>query len=283
MHFASGFTLIEVMFSLTFISILALLGYLSFAPLRTNADIVATGNQVIGVLQLARNRTLSSLNDTTHGVHFENDQYVLFSGDSYDAMAADNEVRELPAGVEIHDISVAGAPDVLFDRLTGTTSNSGEIGLRLVSDNSETRTISVLASGIVGLAGTTSPTDTRVTDTRHVHFDLGWSIQGASTLTLTFSDPPNPDHVENIDMSTFFDAGQTVFDWGGTITVSGSGQQMRIHTHSLDASNTQLSITRDGRFNDKGVAISVDGQEIVSYDASGSATVGSSGGTMTVQ
>jgi hypothetical protein len=139
------------------------------------------------------------------------------------------------------------------------------------------------SSGEVSLSSTVSPTGTRVVDTRHLHFDLGWSIQNKNTLTLAFTDAPNPSVTQNIAMAGYFNAGKTSFNWSGKVTVNGSDQVLTILTHTLDAFSTVLSVTRDARYNNKALTISIDGLQIVSYTSAGVATVGASGGTMSAQ
>ena len=93
--------------------------------------------------------------------------------------------------------------------------------IRLTADTTKAETILVNSSGSVSLLESVSPSDTRVVDNRHLHFDLGWSIQNSSTLTFDF---PNDTYTENIPMAAFFNAGKTEFDWEGTITVGGEEQ-----------------------------------------------------------
>lgn len=277
-----GFTIIEVVVVVGIMGLLVGLGLWSLLPLRGRSDVKTTTSQVIVVMQLARNRAISSLDDQSYGVHFESDRFVLFTGTTYDSGAGSNEVHLMAGDLEIYDISVGGGNDVVFDLLAGTTSMAGSIGVRNINDPTNSLTVSVLASGSTGLAGTVSPTDTRITDTRHLHFDLGWSIiQGATTLTLFFNDSPTVQ--EDVTMADYFDAGQDEFDWEDTIDVNGQNQTMRVHTHSLNATDTMLSIHRDRRYNDQAVDLSVDGIPIVSYTLDGTATVGAGGGTMTEQ
>jgi len=127
------------------------------------------------------------------------------------------------------------------------------------------------------------PGGTRVIDTRHVNFELGWSIQGATTLRLQFSNPPNPDTIQDIAMADYFNADNTVFDWQGTVDIGGSSQTLRLHTLLLSPLGTTLSIHRDRRTNDKALIILIDGKEVSRYDAEGNVTTGPFGGTMTIQ
>ncbi len=278
-----GFTIIEVLLVMVIGGVLLAITLAALRTVRQHVDIDAATHQIIAALQLARNKTLASQDQSSYGVHFESNKYVLFKGTTYNASASDNEVHTLAARLEIYNIGLAGGSDVIFDRIYGTTSNAGAVSIRLTDEPTNTRTISILASGQVGPQGSVNPTDTRITDTRHLHFNLGWSIQSATTLTLAFSDPPNPNVQQNVAMADYFNASQTDFNWEGTVDVNGSDQTLRINTHTLDSINTVLSIHRDRRYNDKAVTISIDGKQIVSYIANGTATVGAYGGTMQQQ
>ena len=274
-----GFTLIEMV---VVVGILAILLTLSFAVIQLftgQVNLDTSSQQVLSTLQLARNRTLSSTGEQQHGVHFETSKYVLFEGSTYNAMDTNNKEFNLSA-VEIYEINISGGSDVIYDRIRGTTSNSGNVKIRLTADTTKAETILVNSSGSVSLLESVSPSDTRVVDNRHLHFDLGWSIQNSSTLTFDF---PNDTYTENIPMAGFFNVGKTEFNWEGTITVGGDDQIIRVHTHLLNATDTTLSIHRDRQKNDKAVDISIDGNAIVSFTAIGAASVGNFGGTMTVQ
>lgn len=278
-----GFTIIEVLLVVVIGSALFLISLTALRTLRQHADIDSAIHQLIATVQLARNKTLASQDESNYGVHFESGRYVLFKGSTYNASASDNEVHNLLSQLEMYSINVGGGSDVVFDRVYGTTSDAGTVSMRVIAEPTNNKAISILTSGQVGLQGSVIPTDSRITDTRHLHFDLGWSIQDATTLTLEFSDPPNPNVQFDITMVDVFNADETDFEWDGTVDVNGSEQALRINTHSLDSANTLLSIHRDQRFNDKAVAISIDDQEIVSYAVDGTATVGSFGGTMEQQ
>lgn len=268
-----GFTLIEVIVAVGIMVILlglTIAGYRSFSR---NINLETVGSQIVIVLDDARSRTLASLNDRGYGVRFQSNTYTL--------LADPNEVHPLPSGVEFASVTLAGGgTDVMFNRLTGTTSQPGSVVLRLTGKPSITQAITISAQGQAGSAGTVSPLDTRMSDTRHVHLDLGWTIQGTSTLTLAFS---NPSYTENISMADFFNPDQTEFDFEGDVDVGGDSEHLRVQSHSIDATNTILSVERDRRDNQKAVAVAIDGREIISYAAAGTAVVGSDGGIMEIQ
>lgn len=277
-----GFTLIEILLVIFVMTALLVLGFINYRDFEKMVALSSSASQIISTLHLANERTVSSSGNSAHGVRFASSTYTLFASSTYDVADPKNEVFNLPLGIEISGLNIGGS-DVIFNKLTGATTNFGTIVLRIASKPSETKTVKILPSGRAGFEGTVTPIDSRLKDARHTHFNLGWSLQGKTDLILTFHNPPLADIVNIIPMAVYFNSGQTAFDWKGTTVVGGANQVIRVHTHFLDAFNTILSIHRDGRITDKALDIKVDTKDIVSYTSVGVATVGLFGGTMMIQ
>lgn len=269
-----GFTLIELLVTIGVIAIMSAGVFVGYRGMSGRFELKTQSFKVLDVLNLARARTLASLGASTYGVHFEQTQFVLFRGASYDALSPDNVFYILPTSVEIADIALTGGgADVVFNRLTGATSQSGSLKVRLVSDISRLRTIEVLVSGRSDMtASALAPSGARIVDTRHVHVTYNQDARSAGTLTLTF--PDGGPLVQNIDFQDNIIGG--VFDWSGTVTVNGSPQVLRVHTHSMDASSAQFSVTRDLRYNTEALQLTLDGENLVNYSSAGAVTQGSS-------
>mgnify|MGYP001612319785 CR=1 FL=1 len=280
----SGFSLIEILVIISVMAVLITIGALDYNFFRQRLEIDTTANQIISVLRLARNLTMGSNNGLTYGVHFENNQYVLFDDSVYAPAAPDNKIYALSAGVEIYGIVLTGGSDVIFNRIEGTTDNDGYIQLRLINKPSEQRRINILSSGQAGISAALTPTGSRITDSRHMHLDLGWSIRDATTLTFDFADGANPDVQKSINMAEYFNFDQPSFNWEGAIDVNGSTQALKVHSHFLDSFDTILCIHRDRRYNDKEVALSIDIiKDIIFYALDGTPTNGAFGGVMDEQ
>jgi len=278
-----GFTLIEIIITISIIAILAVVGFVQYQTFQKNIRLTTESEKLIQILQLARDNTVSSVGGQQYGVHIEEAQYTLFTGDTYDALSNDNHVHTLSDEIEIYSTELAGGgDDVVFERISGETAHSGHIFIR-IKNTSKERSIGVESSGQIGEETSTAPADTRITDSRHLHFDLGWSMQGASTLTLEFDDFPNPDVTHDIDMSSFFNGTQTDFFWSDTVLVDGENQILEINTHALYTTDTTLSVHRNAGENTKPLIILIDGKRIVTYASDDSATVGPFGGTMEQQ
>ena len=283
-----GFSMVELIVVVGLVALVGAATMVVLSQFRAQADLDSTTEGIRGALSISRSRTLGSEDALAYGVYFESATYTIFTGRVYVSGDASNEPQQIPEGIEIFNVQLStSAPVVVFDRLTGNTSTTGTIGLRRSGDVSQLRTIVVESSGNTSLSGASvAQLDTRVTDTRHVHFDLGWSIQNAETLRLRFSDPPNPDVLSDVAMASYFDAPKSIFLWEGDTSVYGANQHIKVHTHNLDTLSTTLSIHRDRRYNSRALTLSViDGieKEIVSYAASGTSTAGIYGGVMSLQ
>jgi type II secretory pathway pseudopilin PulG len=243
-----SFTLIEILIVIGILIILITIFFPTFRSFRTESNLNNSVEQIINTLRLVQGKTLASDGASQWGIYFSTStiphQYTLFQGADYASrIASSDEIYNLPESVEIYDINLAAGAEVVFDRLIGSTDQFGDLSLRLKTDPTKNQTIYIENSGQAGLTPPSVPSDAgRIKDSRHVHFDLGWSIQNATIVEFHFPIIPQ---TEQVDMADYFNAGKTEFDWEGTFVVDGVDQTFRLHTHSLNAFNTLLCIHRD--------------------------------------
>lgn len=285
-----GITLIELVITIGILIILSTMAIPFFWYFQKKSDLNNNTEEIVNILRLAQNKTLASESASNYGVYFESDKFVLFKGTNYDPLSEDNNIRNLSENLEIYEIILTGGGlAIVFDRVVGTTSQFGSISLRLKTNPSKSQTIYIENSGQVGLTSLSIPSDeSRIKDSRHVHFNLVWSIQNATTLKFNFV---NASQIETIDMVNYFNVDETEFDWEGMFNVNEVDQTFRIHTHSLSAFDTLLCIhrNRNNGNNTEKVTISIiDGgieKDIVYYLADLDDTVekGSYVGTMETQ
>ncbi len=147
-----GFTMLELVVVVAIVVLLASVIITSFSKFR-NSKVLDTGvENTLSVLVKARGNTLSSKNAYQYGVHFEATQAVLFRGATYSSSDTNNEVALLDNALEISFISLTGGgSDVLFDRLTGKTDMDGTVVIRVKSDTTKTKTVTINATGIASV------------------------------------------------------------------------------------------------------------------------------------
>lgn len=278
-----GFTLIEVLVIIGIVIILMAITILNYRFFLKETDLDQSTEEIINILRLAQNKTLASEGASQYGVYFDRavspNQYTLFKGTSYALReTAFDRVYELPKEIEIYEINLDGGYEVIFNRIIGDTSQAGNLSLRLIDNPSKTITIYVANSGKITLNNPPPPTNGRIVDSRHVHFDLGWSIKDATTLKFYFPDILPPETKE-VTMADYFDGLKTEFDWTGTFEIQGIDQIFQVHTHSLDVFDTLLCIHRDrtqGRTNQEVIIYIVHegiDKEIAHYEADAGDTV----------
>jgi type II secretory pathway pseudopilin PulG len=274
MEAKKGFSLIE---TLAVIGILFIL--VGFVLVITNSfqreKVLDAGvEEIINSLRLAQSKTLASEGNSSYGIYFESDRFTLFNGAFFDAASPDNEVHQFSSNLIISQINLTdGTSSVAFQRLTGYASADGTIKVEMASDASQNKIIYIDSSGTVNLASASVDDSDRIKDSRHVHVLYSQDTKIAITLTLFF---PADGYTESIDYQTFLNAGKTEFSWEGTITVGGVGQKLKIHTHDLSGISTLFCIHRDQRYNTKAAVISLDGQNLINYTASGETNQGTS-------
>lgn len=281
-HNNYGFTFVEVLITVAVITILGSIALVSFNASRNVRDLSTTEQNVLSVLRLAQSKTLAGENDSAWGVHLESNQITLFQGSTY-ASSPLKQTYALPDSVEVTGVLLnGGGSDVIFKRVTGETDQTGTFTLNVIANPSHSRSITVNGSGnVYETASFPAAIISRLVDLRHRSFTLGWSIKTATTMTLTFADPPSPNTIQDVTMSSYFDGLKTKFDWSGTVTVGGIDQILRIHTTTLTDTDTVLSVDRDCRKNNKKLTIAIDAKTIATYEADCvNIMVGAFGGTM---
>ncbi len=147
-----GFTLIEIVIVVAILTILTAIIVNSFSLFNKKVTLSRDAEKIVSMLYQARTNTIASKNDVQYGVHFEVDRAIIFSGASYSSGATDNDIFFLKTFESLSNISLAGtSDDVIFDRITGATSNFGSITISTTGAGATSRVIFVSANGLVNL------------------------------------------------------------------------------------------------------------------------------------
>lgn len=249
-----GFTIIETIATFAIFFILIAIILTGFFSLKKRLNLSNAGEKVASALRIAVSKAVSSQEASSFGVYFFDSDYTLFKGDSYASRDASYDIDYiLPSKVVFQEINLGGGNEVVFRKNTGLAANYGNIKL---SEESESIIVYINQLGSVSFSGSSSfSLDNLVKDSRHVHFDLGWSMQPAVSLKFYF---PLFSRTETVAVANYFNADKSDFDWEGEFLVGSNIQKFRVHTHLLDSIYTQLSISRD-RNNNK------NDQEVIIY------------------
>lgn len=274
-----GFVFVELLVVVSIIMLLAGMVLASFRFFQNKMGLDETADQAVNILRLAQNKTLASEEQTSYGVHFAADNFILFAGSSYTPASPSNQQYDLAKGLEFFNVNLAGSgQDVVFNRLNGRTNQFGQVSLRMAVDQTQIRNIYISSAGQIGLVAQSLPSDTRQKDSRHVHFNYGRAIDiNLERIILTFSNPPNPLTTQEIIIKDNLDISGQI-SWEGTVSVNGQNQTVVVRTHQLSPTAI-FSIIRDRRFNSKSLSISLSGElgyNLLSYTSLGAVSAGSS-------
>jgi len=275
-----GATFIELLVIISVLIILIAISGQVFVFFQKESTLNNAVEEIISILRLAQNKTLASEEADQYGVYFntsiEPHEYIIFKGSNFSSRDISfDKVYPLPRALEIYSINLAGGNEVVFNRLTGITNQSGDVSIRIKDDLTKNRTIYAEESGQVSLNVPSIPSNSRVEDSRHVHFDyINRDIDTLTeSLNLTFRDNGSS-YNYNIVIADNLKDGQIY--WQGKIDAGGEEQELIIHTHRLNDfdTDTQFCIHRDrGYTRSLEIGISGDGSgPIIEYSLDGSST-----------
>jgi len=138
----SGFSLIEIMVGMGILVFLMGFGLIMSMDFYRTYAFHSDEQIVVSILQMARTRALSNINQSSHGVHFDSagHELVIFEGSTYDASNPTNE--NIPLSERL---GVTWPSDVVF------AQNSGNTTAQTVSivDGPKTLTITVNEHGSI--------------------------------------------------------------------------------------------------------------------------------------
>lgn len=141
-----GFTLIEIIVVISIIGIIAGVSSVTFMNMYRTSTLKAGGNEVYSALTSARERTLSSENDTVYGVRIATSSVIRFAGPTYNPSDTQNTIYYFGKDVSATSSLISTGTNVLFRRLTGESSASGTIYIR---NGISTSTIVIRTSGLI--------------------------------------------------------------------------------------------------------------------------------------
>lgn len=147
--FIRGVTAMELLISLAILAMISGIVVSFFSGFRESKVLDTGVEDVVSLLNEARLDTLSSKSDLQYGVHFESGRMVLFRGTVFSEPNVDNVEVVLNSVLEISNIALTGGgANVLFDRLTGKTSQYGAVTLRVKNAPSRSVLITIEPTGV---------------------------------------------------------------------------------------------------------------------------------------
>ena len=143
-----GFTLIELVVVIAISVLLVLVTISFFSSFRDTQVLQGETSQALSLLNKAQSYTLNSKSDSEYGVRINGNQLILFKGLAFSSSSPGNEAYILHPAVAIASTTLSsGGFDVIFDRLTGDTSNDGSFTVFVKARPEQKNVISITKTG----------------------------------------------------------------------------------------------------------------------------------------
>ncbi len=147
-----GITILEIIISITIMAIIIVAIVLNLSQFRNEQSLQNSTSDVISLLNEARTNTIASKNSTYYSVHFETNRAVLFTGGTFTEPNSTNKQIDITGSVLIPvsgGINLnGGGSNITFTRISGDTQNYGTIIIRLTSDATRQKTITINKTGV---------------------------------------------------------------------------------------------------------------------------------------
>ncbi len=138
-----GFTLLELLLSVTIIGLITALSLPVYETFARRNDLDLTAQNVTAAIRRAQTYARGQNYDSTWGIKFQADNATLYRGTSYASRTAGfDEIVDIP-----DSITASGLDDIQFAKMTGAPSSTGT--LTLSSTTNDTRAITLNAKGMV--------------------------------------------------------------------------------------------------------------------------------------
>lgn len=137
-----GFSLAETLVVLTIIIIFSSISFFTYYSARENNNLDLIAFEVIEGLRRAQTNARAMREDSFWGVKINEDQIVIFKGNNY-------ENRDIEFDQIINtssNISITGLDEIVFEKLTGFTS---DVGFFTLSNKNTEKNIEINELGII--------------------------------------------------------------------------------------------------------------------------------------
>jgi Tfp pilus assembly protein FimT len=140
-----GITVIEILVVIAVLGIIFSIVIPQFSKMRESAVLKTAVGDILSSVNKARSETLSSLNSSSYGVHFQSDKVIIFKGISFVSNDQNNETISIVTPASISNGTFILPANIYFNRLSGSPSTTGSV---IVSTTSYSKTITISATGV---------------------------------------------------------------------------------------------------------------------------------------
>lgn len=146
---SSGLTIVELLIALAIIVVLLSVTFSSFLSFKRSRIVAQSSERILVLIREARSLTLASKEGSRYGVYFSSNSVTMYQ-DTYSPTNTENKVITIDPPAQISATALfGGGSNLIFDRLTGETSQYGVVTISSsVAGSDDVREISISKSGL---------------------------------------------------------------------------------------------------------------------------------------
>jgi len=141
-----GFSMVEMLVVIGIFVVLASFAYPLYSSWQLKTGLESSRSEVIEALRIARYRSQSGLNDSTHGVYFSlggNDSYIIYQGESHGER---NDLYDLEYFFDSNINISTQIVDINFIKSSGYSQATSTI---YISDENDSTQVNINRLGII--------------------------------------------------------------------------------------------------------------------------------------
>lgn len=149
-HTRSGFSIVELIIVVSIIAILSVIVVGSVSRQSSFYALQKAAGDLSALLEKAHTRAQNSYNGVKHSVKIASTTATLFEGTTYATSTATNQVVSFDSRITLASTSINGGGDtIIFDKVTGATSNYGTIRFYITNASTSSSTVTIGETGII--------------------------------------------------------------------------------------------------------------------------------------
>ncbi len=143
-----GFSLVEVLVTLSILSGLFLVSFFSYGYLRNSESLEKNISQIKSFILEAKSQAVSGKDDASYGIKIFSNKIVSFKN-TYASTSTDNVILNF-TDITASSISLNnGGSEVIFAKNSGIPNTGGSFQVLLLSDASKNATITIHTAGAI--------------------------------------------------------------------------------------------------------------------------------------
>lgn len=148
-NYKRGITFLELLIVVAVLGVIFSVVIPQFSKSREMQVLKSGVVDILSSIDKARGETLSSLNSSSYGVHFQSDKVIIFKGTGFIPDTVGNEIIDIVTPASITNVTIGivsgSSGEIFFNRLSGSPSATATV---TISTTNYSKIITISATGV---------------------------------------------------------------------------------------------------------------------------------------